>query len=365
VITVLALVVAGGGVSGLLVWGVVALKRASDQAWERLTAAWRAAGSQLGGRFVPSAGRSQPMTIEAVVDGVGIVIDHYTVSAGDSENVFTRVSALAEGPVGFKLSMKPGVLASIGRALGAQDVVVGDPVFDEAFVVKTSDEDLARAWLAPGVTPALSAAADYLHALAKGRVTATRKDIESSSVHLIQVARATAAVAGRGGQLRSEWRRVAHDLGGIVESELWGHDEPRIEIQARGSRMTVELTRLASGLFTKRLVTRVWARRVGARPDRFVAAERGTLTEADGEVVPLEGAKGRVEVRSSLPRVTAGRFDRELTEALEGLTGARMVAGDDEVAVIFPGLLLQAPPLKLAVTLVAGLTSSGPEGPYR
>ena len=85
------------------------------------------------------------MLIEAIVEGVSVVVDHYSVSHGKSSTSYTRITAHAEGPGDFKLRLqKEGALASIGKALGAQDVVVGDPTFDETFVFKTNDEELAR-----------------------------------------------------------------------------------------------------------------------------------------------------------------------------------------------------------------------------
>jgi hypothetical protein len=368
----LAMIVLAGGVSGLVML-FSAYNRAS---MKRLEDVWTRTATELGGSFTPGETSwlsSKPMSIHAEIDGVDVHIDHYEESSGRSSTSYTRLRARTETLAAFKMSLhKEGVLASVSKVLGAQDVEVGDPRFDAEFVVKTNDEGLARAWLAPRVTAAVWGAPyapsplPYYHALEEGLVISTRVGIEGLSVELALAARATAAIAGRGRELRSAWQEVAHELEGIVEADLWGPVEPRIEIPSRGSGVTIELTDVPSGLLGKKLVTRVSARRSRALPDRFVAANEGTLTEDDGEVVTLlEAAKGAMEVRSKNPRAIASRFDRELVLALEGVSPARVVDGGEEVAVLFPGLELDVARLGRAVHLVAGLTAVDPGGPYR
>jgi hypothetical protein len=368
----LTMILLAGGASGLVML-FSAYNRAS---MKRLQDVWTRAATELGGSF--AAGQtgwlsSKPMSIEAEIDGVAVRIDHYEESSGRSSTSYTRLQARAETLTAFKLSLREeGVLASVGKVLGAQDVEVGDARFDKAFVVKTNDEGLARAWLAPRVTATVWGSQHgvsplpYSHWLENGHVISTRVGIEGLAAELAQAARATAALAGRGAELRSAWQEVANKLEGIVEGELWGQVEPRIEIQSRGSGVTIELTHVPSGPLAKRLVTRVSARRSRALPDRFVAANEGTLTDDDGEVVTLVGAAKRaMEVRSSSPAATAGRFDRELAEALEGVSPARVVDGGEEVAVLFPGLELDVARLRRGVLLVAELTAVEVGGPYR
>jgi hypothetical protein len=368
---VLAMILAAGGATGIfaLVWSY------GQASMKRLEEAWRQAATELGGKFTPAESgwlSSKPMSIGAVVEGVSVMIDHYTVSSGRSSTSYTRLRAQAETLHNFKLAIhQEGVFASLGKALGAQDVEVGDPRFDKAFIVKTNDEGLAKAWLAPHVTAAvwgwegLAFPLPYSYRLEERVVVSTCVNIERMSARLAQVARATAALARRGAELRFAWNHLARDLEGIAEGEFWGDEDPRIETQARGSGVTIEVTHVPSRLLGKKLVTRVWGRRSGMVPDRFVAAEKGTLTDEDGAVVTLEEGSGAIEVRSSDPRVTRARFDRELTEALEAIASARVVGGGEEVAVVFDGLELAVPRLKSAVNLVAGLTAVDPAGPYR
>jgi hypothetical protein len=369
---VLAMILAAGGAGGVFVW----LLAYSQASMKRLEDAWIQAASELGGQFTRGESgwlSSKPMSIEATVDGTPVLLDHYAVSNGRSSTSYTRLRARAQTATGFKLSLhEQGVLASVSKALGAQDVEVGDRRFDEAFVVKTNDEGLAKAWLGPRVTAAVwgwqraLSPLPYSYRLEDGVVTATRVGIERMSPQLAQAARATAALAGRGVELRASWRQLAHDLEGIAETELWGGADPTIEVQARGASVTVEVAYVPSGRIGEMLVTRVWARRSAASTDRFTAAEEGTLSDEHGHVVALEGrAKSVMELRSTHPDVTAGRFDRELSEALDAVAPARLIAGDREVTVVFTGLELQAALLRSAVRLVAGLTAVDPAGPYR
>jgi len=75
------------------------------------------------------------------------------VEGGGAEQVFDKRD-LASGAAGLKLSVyKEGFFSSLGKALGTQDIQVGDPLFDDLFMVKSNDESLCRAWLNAGVWP--------------------------------------------------------------------------------------------------------------------------------------------------------------------------------------------------------------------
>jgi len=87
--------------------------------------------------------------IEIDVGETFIVADVCPDNVGQMWNAMTRIRApwpLTAGPV-FHV-FKDNVLSKIGRALGAQDVVLGgDTTFDEAFVVKCNDPEATRmAW---------------------------------------------------------------------------------------------------------------------------------------------------------------------------------------------------------------------------
>ncbi len=70
-----------------------------------------------------------------------VTLDTYKVSTGKSSITFTRMRAPYVNPDGFIFAIyRKGVFSTIGKWLGMQDVCVGQPEFDEAFIIKGNDE---------------------------------------------------------------------------------------------------------------------------------------------------------------------------------------------------------------------------------
>ena len=67
----------------------------------------------------------------------------------DENNVFTRLRAPFVNPGGFRfLVYRATIFTGLGKALGMQDIAVGDPAFDEPFVVQGNDDGRVRELLA-------------------------------------------------------------------------------------------------------------------------------------------------------------------------------------------------------------------------
>ncbi|HJK91764.1 MAG TPA: hypothetical protein RMH26_13605, partial [Polyangiaceae bacterium LLY-WYZ-15_(1-7)] len=134
-----------GGIAWLVVW--------AKRTQEAFVAAWRAvAEARPGAQFDPGkAGllSHRPASIHVLVGQAFVRVDTYVVSTGKSSTTYTRARAafpVGAGPV-FRVYQQ-GMLASIGKALGTQDVTLGgDPAFDERFMVKCDDpEATGAAW---------------------------------------------------------------------------------------------------------------------------------------------------------------------------------------------------------------------------
>lgn len=101
--------------------------------------------------------------LQGQFEGVPIVIDSYSVEHTDSDGhrsseTFTRVNARASAPLALRASFyREHALSGLGSLLGFQDVKIGDPAFDAAYVVKASDEGAVRYLCHPGVRQALLA----------------------------------------------------------------------------------------------------------------------------------------------------------------------------------------------------------------
>ena len=114
----------------------------------RRRATWTAVAGELGGAFHLPTGffRRKNERIEATVDGVPVVLDWYLVSTGKSAQSYTRVTAsYVRGPGPTLKIYRQGVLASIGKAIGTQDIDLGVvPAFDTEFMVKADSVAVTR-----------------------------------------------------------------------------------------------------------------------------------------------------------------------------------------------------------------------------
>ena len=70
-----------------------------------------------------------------------ITLDVHTESSGESSVTYTRMRAPYINPEGFRFSIyRRGIFSELGKLLGMQDIEVGHPGFDEAFIIKGNDE---------------------------------------------------------------------------------------------------------------------------------------------------------------------------------------------------------------------------------
>lgn len=79
-------------------------------------------------------------------------IYHFSTGSGDSRTTYATVRLIGPNPkaLTFQFS-REGFLSKIGKAVGMQDVQVGDSRFDKLFVVKLSDPDFISAALLPEI----------------------------------------------------------------------------------------------------------------------------------------------------------------------------------------------------------------------
>jgi hypothetical protein len=78
-----------------------------------------------------------------------ITLDTYTVSSGKSQHTYTRFRAPYRNSDGFRFSVhRKHLFTDLSKWLGMQDIDIGEPAFDEAFVIQGNDEKKVRALLA-------------------------------------------------------------------------------------------------------------------------------------------------------------------------------------------------------------------------
>lgn len=146
----------GCGFFGLLIAFVIVMavwgekrRRALHERW----VGWAAA------RGVALSGSYPMVQITGTLHGVGIqVVTHkfrHRTRRGHRTSYKHEVIATPLVSIGDLALSREGFFASIGKSFGGQDIQVGDPAFDAAFVVRSANEHAARAVLTPAVCAAL------------------------------------------------------------------------------------------------------------------------------------------------------------------------------------------------------------------
>lgn len=78
-----------------------------------------------------------------------ITLDTFTESSGENSATYTRIRAPYVNKDGFRFTIyRKSIFSGMGKLLGMQDVEVGYPEFDEAFIIKGNDEAKLRALFA-------------------------------------------------------------------------------------------------------------------------------------------------------------------------------------------------------------------------
>jgi hypothetical protein len=78
-----------------------------------------------------------------------ITLDIFVVSNGKTSTTYTRLRAPYVNRDNFRFTIyRKGFFSDLGRLLGMQDVEVGYPAFDEAFIIKGNDDEKLRALFA-------------------------------------------------------------------------------------------------------------------------------------------------------------------------------------------------------------------------
>jgi hypothetical protein len=105
---------------------------------------WEALSREVDGRYTAGTWRA-PSKVQVEVGQWTLTLDTYTVHAGNTPIVYTRMRAPYVNADGFRFEIyRKGFFTDIAKKLGMQDVVVGHPAFDDGFVIKGTDEAKLR-----------------------------------------------------------------------------------------------------------------------------------------------------------------------------------------------------------------------------
>src|SRR3954469_3170358 len=105
---------------------------------------WRQLCREIGAEFI-GGGFWQGSKVQAHVGPWTVTLDTHTVYTGHAHFTYTRMRASYVNPGGLRFTVyRKGLFSGLGKLLGMQDIEVGDPEFDEAFIVKGTDEARVR-----------------------------------------------------------------------------------------------------------------------------------------------------------------------------------------------------------------------------
>ena len=128
-----------------------------DEIWQQFSAA-------VGGNMTQGGFWSGGSKVDAAHGQWIVTLDTYTVSTGKSSITYTRMRAPYVNPDGFQFTIyRRGIFSDIGKWLGMQDVDIGDPQFDEDFIIKGNDEAKLRRLFADAKLRELISAQPDLH----------------------------------------------------------------------------------------------------------------------------------------------------------------------------------------------------------
>jgi hypothetical protein len=101
--------------------------------------AWRKLSQEIGAQFV-DGGFWKGNKVQVHADPWTITLDTYTVQTQHTHITYTRMRAPYVNPEGFRFTIyRKGLFSELGKLLGMQDIEVGNPEFDEAFIIKGND----------------------------------------------------------------------------------------------------------------------------------------------------------------------------------------------------------------------------------
>jgi len=122
---------------------------------------WAQLAREIGADF-DEGGFWKGSKVTAHVKEWTVTLDTFVVSTGKSTITYTRMRAPYVNRDGFRFKIyRRGIFSGLGRRFGVQDIDVGDPEFDQDYVVQGSDPEQVRRLLAnPAIRALIQAQPD-------------------------------------------------------------------------------------------------------------------------------------------------------------------------------------------------------------
>jgi hypothetical protein len=105
---------------------------------------WRKLSQEIGAEFI-EGGFWRGNKVQAHVGPWTITLDDFIDESECSHVTYTRMRAPYINPEGFRFTIyRKSLFSDLSKLMGMQDIEVGDPEFDEAFIINGNDEDRVR-----------------------------------------------------------------------------------------------------------------------------------------------------------------------------------------------------------------------------
>ncbi len=336
---------------------------------------------RLGGRTLPQdrpASTAPGIQISARIDDVNVTIlaEREALIARRPPTLVTRVRAAALGASGFRLRVAPECgWEALGKTLGVRDILVGDELFDDAYVISTSNEDLASAWLSEPIRRGIEDCAPYRFELIDGEIRATLKGLEDDAGRLETVAKQVVSFSGEGKNLLRAARTLAAEIGGLLSAreDQWEPDGGvLIVVERAGCQVLVDwVLRLDMVSGGERVYTRVRARALDVTEILFVIHGQETCEPSvDLAWLPLvaepdSSFANHFTLLSDASEEIADHLSTALRKRIIDLRPALVTGDGREVSVMLVGLIQQPQPILDAIELALELSTTEASTPYR
>jgi len=329
--------------------------------------AWRRLAKRMGGTIGPARPDHQPgglasPALRVAQEDVQVEAKLVEFEGDNDVGLLTCITADAKNDDGFALSVsRRGALATLERALGAEDIATGDSDFDSEYQVQSSTPQRVQAWLDGPLRRAIAASTSYSFSMAEGRIEARRSGRDDDERRMVAVITAVARLARRGKELRLAWGRLANKLGGTVaaQSTTW----PTIEIDLDAVTVAVTVTEPTDR--DTGSCTRITTTPLGRLRERFAVARSLPLWSAGLD--PMDAGEGMGRGSSAVsadPPKTAVWLEHHAA-LLASAKPDSLTYDGQLLSVTFDGITMDEVRLRNAVTLVGALGSRDEQGPYR
>ena len=102
---------------------------------------WRQLADQIGAEYVDGGFWGRDKVVARVGEWT-VTLDYYTVSNGKTSTTYTRMRAPYVNRDGFRFRIhRANFFTGIAEAVGFHDIEIGDPAFDQDYVVKGNDAE--------------------------------------------------------------------------------------------------------------------------------------------------------------------------------------------------------------------------------